>query len=357
MIVNTDARRFDVIEITNELPVNRLGGVGSVIENLISGFDSTGTRALWYLLDHNYDASELRRILREMPNVAVGDVADLRQFTAPVAHLHTYNHDPELLKHLTHTQIVFTIHSLLRHEARSNGVNLNDAITLQERMIAGSHSIVLVSNAELRHYRALGYYRLNPNVHVIHNGIAIPGTNRSKSIACKRIGFCGRLVPRKRPEYVQFLLREKGFEDYFTLIAGRGFTNYSRELMADPDLQQRVSYLGWCAGKRLDAFYNSIAVLAIPSVYEPFGMVAIEAMARRIPVVCTRIGGLVEILDDGAIYADNHGYPAFRRAMQQWRNMSINDITAMVEKARIRYLEYFPDTRMALNYQSHFLGG
>jgi len=354
MITNTNARDFDVIEVTNELPVNRLGGVGSVIEGLISGFKATGTRALWYLLDHNYDPSEVQRILSESPSVALGNIEELRQFRAPVAHLHTYNHNPELLNHLTVKKIVFTIHSLMRHEALSNNRDMHWGITQQERMIAGSDSIILVSNAELRHYRALEYDQLNPNVHVIHNGMAPPSASSSMPSNTKYIGFCGRLVPRKRPEYVQQLLREKGFEDHVTLIAGRGFSDYSRKLMSDPTLRQRVVYLGWCAGKRLEAFYDQIAVLAIPSVYEPFGMVAVEAMARGTPVVCTRIGGLLEVLGEAAVYADNHSYPAFHQAMRQWCDMSAEELTTMTLEARARYRENFTDIHMAHNYQRHF---
>jgi hypothetical protein len=47
MINNCEINKFDIVEITNELPLNRLGGVGSVIESLMSvslrsGTSSTG---------------------------------------------------------------------------------------------------------------------------------------------------------------------------------------------------------------------------------------------------------------------------------------------------------------------------
>ena len=42
MITNTRERDFDVIEITNEMPHNRMGGMGSVIEALTSGFAAIG---------------------------------------------------------------------------------------------------------------------------------------------------------------------------------------------------------------------------------------------------------------------------------------------------------------------------
>ena len=42
---------------------------------------------------------------------------------------------------------------------------------------------------------------------------------------------------------------------------------------------------------------TSADVLVVPSIYEPFGIVALEGMATGVPVVASRVGGLVEIID------------------------------------------------------------
>ena len=51
--------------------------------------------------------------------------------------------------------------------------------------------------------------------------------------------------------------------------------------------------------EELEAFYNATEVLVMPSTYEPFGMVAIEAMACGTPAVVTERGGLRDFLVDG----------------------------------------------------------
>jgi len=51
--------------------------------------------------------------------------------------------------------------------------------------------------------------------------------------------------------------------------------------------------------EELEAFYNAAEVLVMPSTYEPFGMVAIEAMACGTPAVVTDRGGLKDFLTDG----------------------------------------------------------
>jgi glycosyltransferase involved in cell wall biosynthesis len=45
--------------------------------------------------------------------------------------------------------------------------------------------------------------------------------------------------------------------------------------------------------------YRSADCLVIPSLYEPFGIVALEGMACETPVIASRVGGLQEIVVDG----------------------------------------------------------
>ena len=353
MIANTEARDFDVIEVTNEMPPNRIGGVGTVVENLLSGFAAIGVRTLWFLVDHGYQPFEIDRMLSEYPCGAIGTPEELKRFAAPITHLHSYHHNPDLIGALNGTRTVFTIHSLLVQEERSNDVKLTSAVGWQEGLIAACNQVVLVSDAERRHYHALGYDRLNPRVRVVHNGLreVAPVPARAPS---RVLGFCGRLVPRKHPEYVQMILREPGFENHRTMIAGKAFSRYARDLLREWDIEDRVDYLGWCGGARLEAFYAAIDVLAIPSVYEPFCMAALEAVARGIPVVCTRIDGLAEVLGDSAFFCESDSYADFRAAMLRWAAAPQAQLLELTRAARLRYQSRFTDIAMAQNYRRLF---
>src|SRR5262245_56042419 len=68
MRTNTEARAFDVVEITNEMPLNRIGGVGTVIEHLMTGFARIGVNALWFVVDHPYSPTEVDALLRRYPS-------------------------------------------------------------------------------------------------------------------------------------------------------------------------------------------------------------------------------------------------------------------------------------------------
>jgi len=64
-----------------------------------------------------------------------------------------------------------------------------------------------------------------------------------------------------------------------------------------------VEFLGWKTGPELVRLYQKARVVAIPSIYEPFGMTALESLACQRPVVASNIGGLPEIIkDSGAGY-------------------------------------------------------
>ena len=63
-------------------------------------------------------------------------------------------------------------------------------------------------------------------------------------------------------------------------------------------LQNRIHFMGFVDQETLVAIYRSADVFVIPSLYEPFGIVALEAMASGVPVVSSDVGGLSEIVEN-----------------------------------------------------------
>lgn len=82
-------------------------------------------------------------------------------------------------------------------------------------------------------------------------------------------------------------------------------------------LADRTQYYGHI--KELEAFYNAAEVMVMPSIYEPFGMVAIEAMACGTPAVVTEWAGLSDFLTDGqdALVVDPLNTKALAEAILQ----------------------------------------
>jgi D-inositol-3-phosphate glycosyltransferase len=64
------------------------------------------------------------------------------------------------------------------------------------------------------------------------------------------------------------------------------------ELVAELGITERTDFVGMVGHDRLPLYYSAADVCVVPSHYEPFGLVAIEAMACGTPVVASAVGGL-----------------------------------------------------------------
>jgi glycosyltransferase involved in cell wall biosynthesis len=72
------------------------------------------------------------------------------------------------------------------------------------------------------------------------------------------------------------------------------------ELAKQKGVDKNIFFTGWLSGEELKAAYHASDVVIMPSIYqEPFGLVALEAMACRKPVIVTPFGGASEIVEDG----------------------------------------------------------
>jgi glycogen(starch) synthase len=84
------------------------------------------------------------------------------------------------------------------------------------------------------------------------------------------------------------------------IIAGKG--PYEEELKMrcrELGVYDRVFFTGYIDDMTRNALFRSADVAVFPSLYEPFGIVAIEGMAARVPVVVTDTGGMSEIIHHG----------------------------------------------------------
>ena len=157
-------------------------------------------------------------------------------------------------------------------------------------------AVVGVSRYQLNALLDAGYFT-GSQAHVVYNGsplaegaIAPPASGRRPL----RFGFIGALTPNKGVEWLIEQFQARG-EDASLLIAGRGEGAYVNQLksLADP---QRVHFVGY---RKATEFFSEIDVAVVPSLSpESFGLVALEACAHHLPVIASRMGGLVEIVQD-----------------------------------------------------------
>jgi glycogen(starch) synthase len=84
------------------------------------------------------------------------------------------------------------------------------------------------------------------------------------------------------------------------LVAGSG--THEQELKAQAErlgLLEHGTFLGWIGDDVLHSLYRIADLTVVPSLYEPFGLVALEAMASGCPCIVADTGGLREVIPEG----------------------------------------------------------
>jgi len=193
-----------------------------------------------------------------------------------------------LLKRILKLPLVVTVHGsdvLRLAETKAGKVLVGLALN-------GADAVVAVSNFLGLRLRELG---VPPGkIRVIYGGVELP--EKSEAAPGKRVLFVGSLVEQKG---VDVLLRsfrrvKEQIPEAELLIVGDGRERERLEELSRSLGLRDVHFEG--AKEDLEAYYSGSRVLALPSRTEGFGLVALEAMARGLPVVATRTGGIPEVV-------------------------------------------------------------
>lgn len=110
--------------------------------------------------------------------------------------------------------------------------------------------------------------------------------------------YVGRITPEKG---VQVLLQAlpsilERHPNVRLLVAGRN-SEQMQPLVDKLRIREAVELLGFVDSETRDCLYRSVDAAVFPSLYEPFGIVALEAMAAGCSVIASEVGGLAEVVD------------------------------------------------------------
>lgn len=148
------------------------------------------------------------------------------------------------------------------------------------------------------------------NISVISNGVDLEKFDNIETDADFRLNYAAE--NEKIVFFVGRLVNEKGvhvllnaipkilgnYNDVKFVIAGKGpclnnLMDQSRRL----NISDKVYFTGFVSEEVLLKLYRCTDIAVFPSIYEPFGIVALEGMVAGIPVVVSDIGGLKEIIN------------------------------------------------------------
>ena len=239
---------------------------------------------------------------------------------ASLVHSHTWyaNHGGRLASMLHGIPHVVTAHSLepLRPwKAEQLGGGYRVSSWVEREAYEKADAVIAVSEGMRR-----DILRVYPKVdaartHVIYNGIDLerwrivdePDLVRSLGVDPDKrtVIFVGRITRQKGLPY--FLRAAAALPEDVQLVLCAGATD-TAEIMAEVerrvrDLQASRADVVWIdrmlAQNELAALLSAATVFVCPSIYEPLGIVNLEAMACGLPVVATATGGIPEVVENG----------------------------------------------------------
>jgi glycogen synthase len=319
--------------LTWEYPPNVYGGAGVHIQNLVQSLKNKIDIEVRTILPSKSPAAEIEetsglRVLRylgweylesesKLSKVLSAFSTDLAMVKDPIdgqiVHAHTWYTSLAgyYAKQLYDQRLIMTVHSLeplrpWKKEALGNGYLLS---TWAEKTgLESCDRIIAVSESDKKDI--IECYRLPPErITVIPNGVDEEVFHRHENHA----------VPEKyglRKPYVLFLgrlSRQKGIFDLVsasskldgrvTLVIATGAPDeegleekLSRELKSHPNIVWINKML---PRNEVVALLSAASAFVAPSLYEPFGIMNLEAMACQRPVVSTRVGGITDVVVDG----------------------------------------------------------
>ena len=191
-------------------------------------------------------------------------------------------------------------------------------------------------------YNAAVVRNYNPRVRVIHNAIADRFSRFSRISEKIRFGFIGSFIPVKGLDVlVEAFRRVHGELPSTELhIAGRISVGSGERLKAETAGDDSVVWVGEVQGDMKSDFFESVDVLCVPSLDEPFGLTVLEGAMYGKAVVTTDRTGANYIVDEASGRIVRAGdVDALAKVLLELATLDGEALHAMGEHARRRYLK------------------
>jgi glycosyltransferase involved in cell wall biosynthesis len=213
------------------------------------------------------------------------------------------------LKHVFRIPLVATIHST--EMGRRNGLHTDyeRMIHQTERWLAHESWRVICCSQYMSEQVRWAYGLTQDRVKVIPNGVdssmyeqEFDRTEFRKRFASpeeKIVLFVGRLVYEKGAQTLVGAMPKilSRVNAKFVVVGEGGMKDSLMQQVTNMRLAHRIAFTGFLDEESLRKLYQIADVCVVPSLYEPFGITALEAMAAKTPLVASNSGGLSEIVE------------------------------------------------------------
>lgn len=215
------------------------------------------------------------------------------------------------LKHNFKVPLIATIHAT--EYGRHNGINtdIQRYISSKEALLAFNAWRIIVCTDYMRREVERALQTPWDKVDVIYNGIrpekkqhhedfhALDFRRQFAEEGEKIVYYVGRMTYEKGVSVLlnaaPKVLWEMGGYVKFVIIGG-GNTDHLKKQAWDLGISHKCYFTGFISDEYLDKFQTVADCAVFPSLYEPFGIVALESFASRVPVVVSDTGGFPEVV-------------------------------------------------------------
>lgn len=334
-------KRIDALMIGWEFPPHISGGLGTACFGLTKGAAAMGEIRTTFALPRLSGDEDDRHVRLVSAGVPVRDGAArpssysgavlddvLRYGTRAeqilagaghfdVIHAHDWLTAPVAmrLKELTGKPLVLHVHST---EYDRSGAAVDGAILAIETAALRQADRIVAVSERTRAHLVERYGVPAARIAVVYNGIELgPAPARNAAGDAPVIAFLGRVTQQKGPAYFLYAaaaaLREMPALRF--VLAGDGDQLPAmRALAAQLGIARQVTFTGFLDSEGIEHLFACSDAFVMPSVSEPFGIVALEAVNAGVPVILSRTAGVAELLAH-ARKVDHDDVPAIAQAM------------------------------------------
>jgi glycosyltransferase involved in cell wall biosynthesis len=213
-----------------------------------------------------------------------------------------------------------------------------------ERLLAGKGDATIVIS-HFEHQSAIAYGLPTTNMHVVRNGIAADApadAMRSVSFDPGKLNllFIGRLDRQKGFDVVREAMKFLSDRQVHLHVLGASVLDVDR---ARADDLGNVTMHGWIPRGEVFSFIEAADVVVVPSRWEGFGLVAIEAMRQGKPVVASKVDALPEVIGATGFLVPSDDPAALAETLGALDRMQLAELG---EVARGRFLANFTAGRL-----------
>lgn len=211
--------------------------------------------------------------------------------------------------------------------------------------VAAQRIDLLVANSHTTQRRIRQYYGLSSTV--IYPPVALPKTKIAQKKPQHYL-FHSRLVQQKGGELVV-----RAFNELKKPLVIVGTGSEEKKLKNLAQKHKNISFAGFVSDAKLEKIYAHTKALVLAAQDEDFGLVAVEAMARGVPVIALRSGGFAESVVQGktGLLFDEYSLESLTQAVKDFEGRKWSPI-ACVQRAEKFSAPEFERKFMKLVHQS-----